>query len=49
MDAKPETKPETKQRRNYVTDPKNKDGLESKWQHAANTQVGDSTGSRDHG
>jgi alkaline phosphatase len=43
--GKMDAKPETKQRRNYARDPKNKDGLESKWQHAANKQVDDSTGS----
>ena len=40
MDAQPETK----ERHNYARDPKNKDGLESKWQHTGNTQVDDGTG-----
>ena len=44
MDAKPETKPETKQRNKYALNLKNKDGLDSKWQHAGNTQVDDGSG-----
>jgi hypothetical protein len=46
--GKMDAKPETKQRNKYALNPKNKDGLDSKWQHsgkiAANTQVGDGTG-----
>jgi hypothetical protein len=42
--GKLDAKPETKQRLNYDRDPKNKDGLESKWQHAANMLVDDGTG-----
>ena len=29
--------PETKERNNYARDPKNKDGLVSKWQHSNKT------------
>jgi hypothetical protein len=35
---------ETKKANNYALDPKNKDGLESKWQHASKKQVDDDTG-----
>jgi hypothetical protein len=46
--AKLDAKPETKERNKYALNPKNKDGLDSKWQHsgkiAANTQVDDGTG-----
>jgi hypothetical protein len=42
--GKKDAKPETQKRNNYDLDPKNKDGLESKWQHGANKQVDDGTG-----
>jgi hypothetical protein len=31
---KKDAKPETKKRNNYDLNPKNKDGLDSKWQHS---------------
>ena len=46
--GKMDAKPETKQRNKYALNPKNKDGLDSKWQHAAkhaaNTLVDDGSG-----
>jgi hypothetical protein len=43
-----DAKPETKKRNKYALNPKNKDGIDSKWQHSgkrmANTQVDDGTG-----
>jgi hypothetical protein len=36
--------PETKKANSYALNPKNKDGLDSKWQHGGNKQVGDGTG-----
>jgi hypothetical protein len=42
--GKLDAKPSTKQRNKYDLNPKNKDGLDSKWQHAGNTQVDDGTG-----
>jgi hypothetical protein len=38
------SKPETKQRNKYALNPKNKDGLDSRWQHAAKTLVDDGSG-----
>jgi hypothetical protein len=42
--GKLDAKPSTKQRNKYDLNPKNEDGLDSKWQHAGNTQVDDGTG-----
>jgi hypothetical protein len=42
--GKLDAKPSTKQRNKYALNLQNKDGLESMWQHASNTQVDDGTG-----
>jgi hypothetical protein len=42
--GKLDAKPETKQRNKHALNLKNKNGLDSKWQHAANKQVDDGTG-----
>jgi hypothetical protein len=46
--GKTDAKPETKKANNYARDPKNKDGYDFKWQHAAkkgaNKQVDDGSG-----
>jgi hypothetical protein len=42
--GKLDAKPETKKCNMYNLNLKNKDGLDSKWQHGTNKQVGDGTG-----
>jgi hypothetical protein len=42
--GKLDAKPETKKRNMYDLNLKNKDGIDSKWQHAGNKQVDDGSG-----